>query len=62
MACIYSPGGEKIGFVGVMELKLLWKQINTLEIQGMDHEETTNSDLLLPIITKYRGIDTKGLH
>ena len=62
MVRIYSLGGEKIGFVGVMELKSLWKRINTLEIQGTDHEKTTNLDLLLPIIIRYHGIDTKGLH
>ena len=62
MGRIYSPRGEKIGFVGVMELKSDMETVGTPEIQGTDHEETTDSDLLLPIITKYHGIDTKGLH
>ena len=56
MARIYSPGGEKIGFVGVMKLKSVMERINTLEIRGTDHEKTTDSDLLLPTIT-----DTVGL-
>ena len=62
MARIYSPGGEKIGFIGFMELKSLWKWINTPKIQGTDHKKTMDLDLLLPINTRYHGIDTKGLH
>ena len=58
MARIYSPGGEKIGFAGVMELK---SDMET-DRHSENHEETIDSDLLLPIITKYCGIYMKGLH
>ena len=51
MVRIYRPGDEKIDFIGVIELKSVWKRINTLEIQGTVHESITDSDLLLPIIT-----------
>ena len=62
MARIYSPGGEKIGFIGVMELKSDMETNQHSRNSGMDHEEITDSDLLLPIIIKYHGIDTKCLH
>ena len=55
--------GERIDFAGVMELKSdMEMDRHSVEIQGMDHEEITGLDLLLPIITKYYGMDTKGLH
>ena len=39
MARIYSPGGEKIGFAGVKELKLDMETDRQSKIQGTDHEE-----------------------
>ena len=56
MARIYSPGGENIGFVGVMELKSVIKMDQHSGNLGTVQRKTTDSDLLLPIIT-----DTVGL-
>ena len=62
MAHIYSPKGEKIGLIRVMELKSDMETNQHSRNSGMDHEEITDSDLLLPIIIKYHGIGTNGLH
>ena len=54
--------GENIDFAGVMELKSDMETDRHSKNLGMDHEEITDSDLLLSIITKYRGMDMKDLH
>ena len=54
VAHIYSPGGEKIGFIGVMELKSVMEMDRHSRNSGKGHEETADSDLLLPIITRYQ--------
>ena len=49
-------GCGKIDFAKDVNKK--WKRISTPEIQGTDNEEITDSNLLLPQITKYHGVDT----
>ena len=54
--------GEKIDFIGVMELKSDTEMDRHSRNSGTDNEEIIESDLLHPIIKKYCGMDTKGLH
>ena len=56
MAHIYSPGDEKIDFVGVMGLKSVMETDQHSGNSGNGSLKTTGSDLFLPIIT-----DTMGL-
>ena len=51
-----AQGCGKIDFAKDVNRKRKW--ISTPEIQGTDNEEITDLDLLLPQITKYRGVDT----
>ena len=57
MARIYiSLGCRKIDFA--MDVNQKWRRNGTPGIQGTDNEEITDSNLLLPQITKYHGVDT----
>ena len=62
MARIYSSGGEKIGFAGVMELKSDMEMGRHSKNSGDGSRRDNRFELITSQVTKYRGIDTKGLH
>ena len=62
MARIYSPGGEKIGFVGVMELKSDMETDQHSGNLGDGSRRDNRFGFIASYNSKYRGIDMKGLH
>ena len=62
MARIYSLGGEKIGFVGVMELKSVMEMDQHSENLGNGSWKHNGFRLIASHNYRYHGIDTKGLH
>ena len=54
--------GEKINFAGGVKLESEMEVDRHSEIQGTDNEEITDSNILLPQITKYHRTGTKNLH
>ena len=62
MARIYSPGNEKIDFVGFIELNLVMETDEHSRNSGNGSWKHNGSGLIGSHNYKYRGIDTKSLH
>ena len=62
MARIYSPGGEKIGFAGVMELKSDMEMGRHSKNSGDGSRRDNRFELIASYNYKISWIDTKGLH
>ena len=62
MARIYSPGGEKIGFVGVIELKSVMEMDQHSGNLGNGSWKNNEFRLIASHNYRYRGIDINGLH
>ena len=62
MAGIYSPGDEKINFIGVMELKSVMEMDQHSRNSENGSRKQNRFRLIASYNYRYRGIDTKGLN